>query len=126
MSNYLKVDWMHDLTDEPVVLCSEIADSGAETRKVEVYRDGRHDYADDSVATGSTMLSEAPFPSVDEIAAQPEFSVETISRGRLPNSGGSSDRRWGRVTVVVDRATGQAVAQNNEGKGDELLSLSKV
>lgn len=80
MASYLKVDWLHDLADEPVVLYSEIAESGAETRKVEVYRDGRHDYADDSVATGSTMLSAVPFPSVDEIAAQAEFSVETISR----------------------------------------------
>ena len=53
MSRYQKVLWHHDLPDEPVEIYSEI-DSGYEAREVEVYRDGRHDYADRSRSTGTT------------------------------------------------------------------------
>jgi hypothetical protein len=42
--------WHHDRPDEPVALYSEI-DSGFEVRKVEVHRDGRHEYADRSRST---------------------------------------------------------------------------
>jgi hypothetical protein len=55
---YHKVLWHHDLPDEPVVLYAEIG-SGCEVRKVEIFRDGRHDYGDTSGSTGITMLSES-------------------------------------------------------------------
>ena len=45
MRRYLKVTWHHDFPDEPSVLYSEI-DAGYEIRKVDVYRDGTHDFAD--------------------------------------------------------------------------------
>ena len=63
MSRYQEVRWHHDLPEEPVVLYSEI-DSGFEVRKVEVYRDGRHDYADRSHSTGTTMLGEKLMPEI--------------------------------------------------------------
>jgi hypothetical protein len=78
MPRYQKVLWHHDRPDEPVVLYSEI-DSGFEVRKVEVYRDGRRDYADRSRSTGTTMLSENVMPAVDEINEDPEFSAEAIT-----------------------------------------------
>lgn len=77
MPRYQKVLWHHDLPDEPVVLYSEI-ESGFEVRKVEVYRDGRHDYADRSQSTGTTMLGEKLMPDVDEIDQDPEFSAVAI------------------------------------------------
>jgi hypothetical protein len=55
MPRYQSVLWHHDHPDEPMVLYSEI-DVGFEVRKVEVYRDGRHDYAGRSRSTGTTML----------------------------------------------------------------------
>jgi hypothetical protein len=73
-----KVFWHHDFPDEPVVLYSEI-DAGLEVRKVEVYRDGRHDYADGSQSTETTLLGEGLTPSADEINADPEFTAEEIS-----------------------------------------------
>jgi hypothetical protein len=41
---YVKVRWNHALPNEPVVLYSELDDQMWETRKVEVYADGRADF----------------------------------------------------------------------------------
>ena len=71
---YQKVEWHHEFPDEPVLLYAEIDDGGRETRKVDIYRDGRWDYADATRSTGTTKLSIEPMPSIDEIAAQSEFS----------------------------------------------------
>lgn len=78
MPRYQKVLWHHDHLDEPVVVYSVI-DAGFEVRKVEVYRDGRHDYADRSRSTGTTMLGETVMPTVDEINEDPEFSAAAIT-----------------------------------------------
>jgi hypothetical protein len=78
MPRYQKVFWHHDFPDEPVVLYGEI-DAGCEIRKVEVYRDGRQDYADSSRSTGTTLLSETLIPGVDEINEDPEFSAAAIT-----------------------------------------------
>jgi hypothetical protein len=76
--SYLKVVWNHRLADEPVELYSEINDSRWELRKVEVYRDGRHDFADATRCTGTTLLSDQTLPTLDEIAAQTEFMPTMI------------------------------------------------
>lgn len=74
----MKVEWLHDHQDDPVVLYSELVD-GWEHRKVEVYRDGRMDYASENAETGTTVLSEVLMPTVDEIAQQAEFVPMSIS-----------------------------------------------
>jgi hypothetical protein len=89
MTRYQRVFWHHDLPDEPVVLYSEI-DAGFEVRKVEVYRDGRHDYADGVRSTGTTVLGEKMMPGVDEISADPEFSAQEIGAEEF-------ERVWQRV-----------------------------
>lgn len=91
MTRYQKVVWHHDHPDEPVVLYSEV-DSGFEVRKVEVYQDGRHEYADGSRLTGTTMLGEKMMPSVEEIDEEPEFSAEAISAEDF-------ERAWRRATA---------------------------
>jgi predicted 3-demethylubiquinone-9 3-methyltransferase (glyoxalase superfamily) len=78
MSRYQKVLWHHDHADEPVALYSEI-DSGFEVRKIEVYRDGRHGYADRSRSMGTTVLGETVMPALDEINEDPEFSAAAIT-----------------------------------------------
>lgn len=78
MPRYQKVLWRHDLPDEPVELYSEI-DAGYEVRKVEVYRDGRHDFADSSHSSGTTMLGEDIVPGLDEINEDPEFSAAAVT-----------------------------------------------
>lgn len=80
MTRYQRVEWHHDFVDEPVILISEVADYGVETRKIEIYRNGRSDFADESQATGSTILSETPLPSVEEIEDQPEFTLSLITQ----------------------------------------------
>ncbi len=78
MADYLKVRWHHDLPDEPIILLSELKD-GWETRKVERFRDGRVHRAGPGGATGDTQLSETRMPSTEEIAADPQFTVEPVT-----------------------------------------------
>ncbi len=77
---YLKVLWSHDLPEEPVELYSELDDAGYEIRKVEIYRDGRRDFADGDSSSGATVLGEGPFPSLEEIAEQEDFSPTLIEK----------------------------------------------
>jgi hypothetical protein len=79
MPRYQKVLWHHRFPARPVVVYSEI-DGGFEVRKVEVYRDGRHDYASRSRSTGTTMLGDKMALSVTEINENPEFSAMIISK----------------------------------------------
>lgn len=83
MPRYHKVLWEHEFPDEPVILYSEVADFGIETRKVEVFRDGHSQFADSFRSTGDTLLSEGPLPSVEEIEDQPEFSLSEIEQGEF-------------------------------------------
>lgn len=76
---YLKVEWLHDFSEEPVEIYSEVGDDGYEVRKVEVFRDGRLEYADQRHEVGATALGEVPVGAVAEIAAQDEFRPSVIS-----------------------------------------------
>jgi hypothetical protein len=88
---YLRVIWSHDFEDEPTVLWSEIGDDGFETRKVDEYRDGRFDYADETRSTGTTLLGDQRTPTLDEINADEEFTAAPISPS-------DSERVWQRAT----------------------------
>jgi hypothetical protein len=88
---YLKVLWHHHSPVEPVAIYCEIS-SGYEVRKVEVFRDGRHDYADTSHSTGITRLSSILTPTADEINQDPEeFSATTITASEF-------EQVWQRAT----------------------------
>jgi hypothetical protein len=76
---YLRVRWLHELFDEPVLLFSELDAQRFEIRKVEVFRDGRQGYASKSEEYGGSFLGEMPSPELDVLAADPEFEPETIS-----------------------------------------------
>lgn len=78
MVKYLRVVWHHEFDDEPVVLLSEV-ENGREVRKVELFRDGRAQFAGPLGSSGETMLSETLMPLPEEIAQDPEFSVEPIT-----------------------------------------------
>ena len=79
MTAYVKVCWDHDCADDPVELFSELGEDRYEIRKVEVYRDGRTAWADAGRETDSTGLGQLPFPCLEEIGSQPEFSAEEIT-----------------------------------------------
>jgi uncharacterized protein DUF6881 len=91
MVTYQKVIWKHQFPDEPILLYSEVSDDGTETRKIEVFRDGRTQYADADKSTGDTLLSEKPLPSVEEIRDQKEFSICVIQEMEF-------EEIWRRVT----------------------------
>lgn len=76
---YVKVRWIHTSPDYPVKLYSELNDELWELRKVEVYADGRADFADREEQSGSTQLSIEPLPPLEQIAADPEFEPVVIS-----------------------------------------------
>ena len=77
---YIKVKWVHSFSDEPVLLYSELDSERWETRKVEVFADGRMNYADRTTSSGDTKLSIEPLPTLDQIDADPQFEPEEITK----------------------------------------------
>jgi hypothetical protein len=75
---YLSIKWVHKNPGDPIHIYSEIDDHGYERRKVEIFKDGRKGYADSSGEYGGTALGVMPVPSLEEIAAQPEFEPKEI------------------------------------------------
>jgi len=76
---YLYIKWVHKDPSAPVHIYSEIGDDSYERRKVEVYKDDRKGFADGSEEVGGTALGVMPVPSLEDIAAQPEYQPEDIS-----------------------------------------------
>jgi hypothetical protein len=78
-SAYIKVAWLRELPDEPVMLYSELDHERNETRKVEVFDDGHMEWAGQSQESGTTGLSQEPIPDLAEIGADSEFVPSAIS-----------------------------------------------
>lgn len=76
--DYLKVHWIHSNPNEPVLLMSELDADRYETRKVEVFADGRLEFAGAGHSSGETVLGEKPVPATADIAADHQFIVETL------------------------------------------------
>ena len=77
---YLKVKWIHTHSTEPVLLYSELDDGRWEQRKVEVYTDGKCDYASQFVEKGNTGLGLEPMPLLSEIALDSQFEPFEITQ----------------------------------------------
>ena len=92
-TDYLKVIWHHELDDEPVELFSELDSVRMEIRKVEVYRDGRYDFADANRSSGSTQLSDGPLPTFEEILGMADFTPTYISADEF-------ERVWRQATAA--------------------------
>ena len=75
---YIKVRWIHDHPNYPVMLYSELDGSRWEVRKVEVFADGQCGYASVTEQHGSTRLGVEPFPDLSEIGQDPEFEPAVI------------------------------------------------
>jgi hypothetical protein len=78
--NYICVKWKHAFSDEPILLYSEMDDNRWEVRKVEIFADGRVGYATAVESSGGSHLGEAPIPSVQEIANDPQFEPTVITK----------------------------------------------
>jgi hypothetical protein len=77
---YIRVKWIHSIQSEPVLLYSELDDDGWETRKVEIYSDGKIDYAGQDESKGDAHLSLEPLPSIAEIAEDAQFEPIEIDQ----------------------------------------------
>lgn len=77
---YIRVNWEHDVGDDPVLIFSEIDESLWEHRKIEVFRDGHLGYADKTEEAGGSMLGIEPWPDLEKLGQEPEFTIEDISK----------------------------------------------
>jgi hypothetical protein len=77
---YFRCEWLHSDPDYPVVLYSEIDDERWETRKVDIYADGRRGFASQTEQSGHTQLGIESVPSFEEINSDPEFKLVEIER----------------------------------------------
>lgn len=80
---YLKVKWTHATSRRSELVYSELDHERWELRKVEIFPDGRIEYAGPGVEVGDAGLSTMPFPSLEKIAADPEFEPEVISKAEF-------------------------------------------
>lgn len=62
------------------MLYSELDDSRMETRKIEIWTDGKIGFSDSSESTASTKLGEAVVPPISEISKDPQFQPIEISK----------------------------------------------
>ncbi|MCT8978822.1 hypothetical protein N4T77_19780 [Clostridium sp. CX1] len=77
---YLKIEWIHNLEHEPIIIYSEIDDKYNEIRKVEIYRDNKIEYADLNTEFGGTRLSEEPLLTLSETASDNQFKPMEIGK----------------------------------------------
>jgi hypothetical protein len=76
---YVKVRWIHTSPNYPELIYSELDQEMWEMRKVEVYADGRMDFANSNERSGNAKLGIAPYPPLEEIATDPQFDPMVIS-----------------------------------------------
>lgn len=74
---YVEGIWHHEHSDEPVLSFAELDGERYETRKVEVFRDGRVLIAGETHR--ADHLAEVPYPGLDEINADPQFELREVS-----------------------------------------------
>jgi len=78
--SYIRVYWRHDKAEEPIDLWSELNAERFETRKLEIFRDGRIGYASTSEESGGTRLGDVALPSFSDIASDAQFEPEEVSK----------------------------------------------
>jgi hypothetical protein len=77
---YIKIYWIHDNENEPVILYSELDNERFEVRKVEIYKDGSMGWASSQAEFGGTALSPEPILDNIEIARDPYFLLSLVDR----------------------------------------------
>lgn len=77
---YICVKWKHSFADEPILLYSELDARRFETRKLEIFADGRCGFASAWESSGGTRLGEAPIPTLEKILCDPQFEPDEITQ----------------------------------------------
>lgn len=86
---YMACKFLRPTATGPVLSFHEMDDARWETRRIEVYRDGRIEHGDRTEQGRDDLLSILPLPTLDKIAAQPQFEPRDISREEF-------EREWAR------------------------------
>lgn len=77
---YVKVQWIHAHPDEPLWIYCELTNARLEVRKVELFPNGAVGYADAVEEFGGTRMAWEPYPSLEEIASDPQFVSFEITK----------------------------------------------
>ncbi|MBV9180528.1 MAG: hypothetical protein JO356_04390 [Acidobacteria bacterium] len=80
---YIKCKWNHTHPDDPILLYSELDDERRESRKIEIFRDGKKGFADSDTEFGGSSLGLEPVPPLNEIAADYQFEPEVITKAEF-------------------------------------------
>jgi hypothetical protein len=63
---WIKIDWINTYEDEPYVIFMELTDDRQNTRKIELYKNGKIGYAIGEIEINGVRLNEEKFPTVNE------------------------------------------------------------
>ncbi|MBP3611324.1 MAG: hypothetical protein J6J42_13430 [Lachnospiraceae bacterium] len=77
---YIKVQWIHDFQDEPILLYSELDSKRNEIRKVEVYKNGKLGYACENKSVNGTFVSKTEIPLLEDINADIQFEAWELDK----------------------------------------------
>ena len=77
---YIRLKWSHTNPDEPVWIFSELDPTGKEVRKIECFRNGFCDVANEKLSSGTAALMTLPLPDLSVLARDPEFTPVEITR----------------------------------------------
>jgi hypothetical protein len=87
MHTYIYSKWHNPPAGLPFEFYSEMDSRRYETRKIEIFPNGKVGVASSKLSISGTQLGLVPVPELDEIRAQPEFSVKEISADEF-------ERKW--------------------------------
>lgn len=77
---YIRLKWNHTNPDEPVWIFSELDATGKEVRKIECFRNGFCDVANENLSSGTAALMTLPLPDLSVLARDPEFTPVEITK----------------------------------------------
>jgi len=93
MSIYIYSKWKSSPPGNPVQFYSELNQSNYETRKVEVFSNGKMNYASATKSTGDTKLGIVPVPPINEIMTYTEFDIKKITKKRFEDIWAKATKR---------------------------------
>jgi len=76
---YIKVIWIHEFDNEPVLFYHEIDNDGFEVRKLWIFNDGKAELASEGYESEDIYLSPEIIPTINEINQDTQFIAKEIS-----------------------------------------------
>jgi hypothetical protein len=76
IKTYLHTEWIHDNNEYPSHIYSELDEDRYETRKIDLWKDGRIAFAFDDIEYGDTFLGTQPMPLIEDINGIDEWGEE--------------------------------------------------